>query len=177
MHLSRLIMILLTFASTSSAIAQEPGGAGAGHQGPTKDVTYHVIWLIESDDVHRVAYSGPARDGLTAAGFGRLVPAGTATAAMTIGQGSTVSGGSRYGQMLLSASILNTTEKDEVQVTIDLQTKNLSPISINSAARVPLGRWFLLGAAESRVGLPKHADDGKRSVAIMKIDDGVMLLD
>ena len=46
--------------------------------GPTKDVTFHVLWLIESDDENRIAYGGPARDGLTAAGYGRLVPAGSA---------------------------------------------------------------------------------------------------
>jgi hypothetical protein len=145
--------------------------------GPIKDVTYHVLWLIESDDANRVAYTGPARNGLTTAGYGRLVPAGTAAASVTIGSRSTVSGVSRYGKMSIATSMLNTTEHGELQIEISLQADNQTPLSIDTTTRVPLGRWFLVGAAESRVGLPTHADDGKRSVAIMRIDDGVMLLD
>ncbi len=64
-----------------------------------------------------------------------------------------------------------------LQIEINVQTDNQTPLSIDTTTRVPLGRWFLVGAAESRVGLPKHSDDGKRGVAIMKIDEGVMLLD
>lgn len=168
--------MLLALVWFTPALGQELM-AKADRRGPTKDVTYQVIWLIESDDAHRIAYSGPARDGLTAAGFGRLVPAGMATAAVTIGQRSTVTGGSRYGQMSVLTSMLNTTEQNELQIDIDLQTENQSPISIDTTIRAPLGRWFLVGAAESRVGLPKHADDGKRGVAIMRIDNGVVLLD
>jgi hypothetical protein len=167
---------LLALLWLTCAQGQEPV-TGFYRDGPTKDVTYHVIWLIESDDIHRVAYDGPARAGLAAAGYGRLVPAGTATAAVTIGQRSTVTGGSRYGRMSVSTTMLNTTEQNELQVKIDLQTKNKSPMVIDTTVRAPLGRWFLVGAAESRVGLPKHADDGKRGVAIMRIDNGVVLLD
>lgn len=50
-------------------------------------------------------------------------------------------------------------------------------MAIDTTARVPLERLFLVGASESRVGIPTHAGDGKRGVAIMKIDDGIMLLD
>lgn len=148
-----------------------------GPVGPTKDVTYRVLWLIESADENRVAYSGPARGGLTEAGYGRLVLAGSATAMVTIGQGSTVTGSSRYGKMSVLTSLLNTTEQGALQIKIDLQTANRSPLSIETTARAPLGRWFLIGGADSRVGLPKHANDGSRAVAIMRIVDGVLLLD
>jgi hypothetical protein len=145
--------------------------------GPTKDVTLRVLWLIESDDENRVPYRGPAREGLTDAGYGRLVPAGSATTMVSIGQRSTVRGSSRYGQMSVLTSLLNTTEQGQLQIKIDIQSKNRFPISIDTTARAPLGRWFLVGGADSRVGLPTHADDGKRSVAIMRIDDGVLFLD
>ena len=145
--------------------------------GPTKDVTCHVLWLIESDDENRIAYSGPARGGLTDAGYGRLVPAGSAAAVVSVGQCSTVTGSSRYGDMSVAASLLNTTEQGELQVKIKLQTGNRSPLMIETTARAPLGRWFLVGGADSRVGLPKHANDGKRAVAIMRIGEGVLLLD
>lgn len=113
----------------------------------------------------------------TAAGYGRLVPAGSATAMVSIGQRSAISGASRYGQMSVLASLLNTTEQDELQIKIDIRSKNRFPVSIDTTARAPLGRWFLVGGADSRIGLPVHADDGKRSVAVMRIDDGVQLLD
>jgi hypothetical protein len=175
MQMLRFFLVVVCLGFTP-AFAQAPS-VESRQLGPTKDVTYHVLWLIESDDTHRVAYSGPARDGLTAAGYGRLVPAGAATAAVTIGQRSTVSGASRYGQSTISTTMLNTTEAGELQIEIQLQTQSQTPLSIETTARVPMGRWFLVGAAESRVGLPQHADDGKRGVAIMRIDDGVMLLD
>jgi hypothetical protein len=145
--------------------------------GPIKDVTCHLLWLIESDDANRIAYDGPARKGLTKAGYGRLVPAGAASAAVTIGQRSTVSGASRYGKMDISATMLNTTESGELQIELNLRTDNQTPLSIDTTVRVPLGRWVLVGSAESRVGLPPHMDDGKRGLAIMRIDDGLMLLD
>ena len=181
-------MMLLRFAiclfllGCHPSIAQEtPGESEAAGElevaGPTKDVTYRVLWLIESADENRVAYNGPARDGLTDAGYGRLVAAGSATAMVTIGQGSTVSGSSRYGKMSVLTSLLNTTEQGELQIKIHLQTANQSPLSIETTARAPLGRWFLIGGADSRVGLAKHAEDGKRAVAIMRIDDGLLLLD
>lgn len=150
---------------------------GAKVAGPIKDVTYQIIWLIESDDLNRAEYEGPASNGLRMAGYGRLVPAGFATAAVTIGQPSTVTGGSRYGQLTVLTSLLNTTEEDELQIKIQLRTKNQSPLSIDTTMRAPMNRWFLIGSADSRVGLPKHAADGKRGLAIMKITDGVMLLD
>lgn len=140
-------------------------------------MTLRVLWLIESEDENRVSYSGSARDGLAAAGYGRLVPAGSATAMVSIGQRSTVRGSSRYGQLSVLTSLLNTTEQGELQIKIEIQSKDRSPILIDTTARAPLGRWFLVGSADSRVGLPTHAADGKRSVAIMRIDGGVLLLD
>lgn len=145
--------------------------------GPKKDVTYHVILLIESDDQNRRAYDGPASKGLAAAGYDRTVIAGSATAMVTIGQGSCITGTSRYGQFEVSTSMLNTTQENEIQVNIHLQTKNPSPITIDTMARAPLGRWFLVGATDSRVGLAKHAADGKRAVVVMRVDEGVLLLD
>lgn len=145
--------------------------------GPIKDVTYQIVWLIETDDANRMEYDGPASKGLKAAGYGRLVPAGSATAAVTIGQSSTITGTSRYGQMSVLSSFLNTTENGELQVKIQLRTMNQSPFSVESTMRAPLDRWFLLGSADSRVGLPKHIADGKRGVAIMKVSEGVLLLD
>jgi hypothetical protein len=96
---------------------------------------------------------------------------------VSIGQRTTVCGSSRYGQMSVLTSLLNTTKRDELQISIELQAKNQFPVSIDTTARAPIGRWFLVGGADSRIGLPTHADDGKRSVVIMRIDDGVLLLD
>ena len=79
------IALFLIFLGCNLSLAQdtlnEPGFAG-----PTKDVTFRVLWLIESDDENRIAYGGPAREGLTAAGYGRLVPAGSATGMISVGQ-------------------------------------------------------------------------------------------
>jgi hypothetical protein len=149
----------------------------ADWRGPLQDVSYQLLWLIESEDLNRKPYTGPARKGLAEAGFGRLVPAGSAQSSVTIGQESVVSGASRYGPMNASTTMLNTTDKDELQIAVDVHTKTRTPISIDTTVRVPLGRWFLLGSADSRVGLPLHEADGKRSVLIMRIDDGVPLLD
>ncbi len=145
--------------------------------GPTRDVMYQLVLLIESDDQNRLPYDGPARNGLKKAGFDRMVVAGSASAAVTIGQLSSVSGTSRHGHLSVKTTMLNTTERDQVQVQINLQTQNSSPMTIDTVVRAPLGRWFLVGATESRIGLPKHADDGKRAVAVMRIDDGVLTLD
>lgn len=175
MMMPRITLCLVLFGC-NAAFAQDSHDESE-FSGPTKDVTLRVLWLIESDDGIRRPYSGPARGGLTAAGYGRLVPAGSATAMVSIGQRTTVKGSSRYGQMSVLTSLLNTTEQDELQIRIDIQLKNRFPISIDTTARAPLGRWFLVGGADSRVGLPVHADDGKRSVAIMRIDEGVLLLD
>jgi hypothetical protein len=168
--------LCLVFLGCNLSLAQDNPDQ-AGFAGPTKDVTLRVLWLIESDDKNRMPYSGPARDGLTDAGFGRLVLAGSATGMVSIGERASVTGSSRYGQMSIHTSLLNTTEQGELQIKINLQSKNRSPMSIDTTARAPLGRWFLVGGADSRVGLPLHADDGKRAVAVMRIDDGVLLLD
>jgi hypothetical protein len=170
------LTLCLVLLGCRAAFAQQPPDESAFF-GPTKDVTLRVVWLIESDDENRRPYLGPAREGLTAAGFGRLVPAGSATAMASIGQRSTVCGSSRYGQLSVLISLLNTTKQNELQVKIEFQAKNHFPVSIDTTARVPIGRWFLVGGADSRIGLPVHADDGKRSIAIMRIDDGVLLLD
>jgi hypothetical protein len=145
--------------------------------GPLKDVSYELVWLIESEDKNRKPYDGPARKGLTDAGFGRVVQAGSVRSSVTIGQESKVSGHSRYGPLTASATMLNTTHQDELQIAIELYTKTTSPVSIETTVRVPLDHWFLLGAADSRVGLPLHEADGKRSVLIMRISNGVPLLD
>lgn len=168
---------LLICLTTVNAQSPSPNPSPRQVAGPIKDVTYQIVWLIESDDANRVAYEGPASSGLQAAGYGRLVPAGSATAAVTIGQPSTVSGTSRYGQMTALTSLLNTTEEGELQIKIQFRTQNQSPLSIDTTMRAPMNRWFLVGSADSRVGLPKHVADGKRGLAIMKITDGVMLLD
>ena len=174
MNTLRLVSISAILVS-SGALGQENGTKP--FSGPTKDVTYRVLWLIESDDENRTPYAGPAREGLASAGYGRLVVAGSATSMVSIGQRSTITGTSRHGQMSLVTSALNTTSDRELQIKISLRTKNPSPMSIDTTARAPMGRWFLIGGADSRVGLPTHADDGNRSLAIMRIDDGVLVLD
>jgi hypothetical protein len=176
-EMHRFRLLILAVALSFAPVFGQASANESDRNGPIKDVTFDIVWLIESDDANRVAYTGSARDGLTSAGYGRLVPAGAATAAVAIGQRSTVSGVSRYGRMSISTSILNTTEKGELQIEISLQAENQTPLSIDTTTRVPLGRWFLVGAAESRVGVPEHADDGKRGIAIMRIDEGIMLLD
>lgn len=181
-------MILLIAASTIAAEPPVPKrstpaaspperGEATSWRGPLKDASYEILWLIESDDLNRKPYSGPSSKGLSRAGFGRVVQAGSARSSVTIGQKSLVSGASRFGPMYASTTMLNTTDPSQLQITIELQSKTLPPISIDTTVRVPLGRWFLLGAADSRVGLPLHEADGKRSVLIMKVSDGVQLLD
>jgi len=177
--MNRFHVALLLAAITASPVLAQNENARTTPEfaGPTKDVTYHIVLLIESDDQNRLQYDGPARDGLTAAGYDRMVIGGSATAMVTIGQRSGVTGTSRYGQLTASTSMLNTTEENEVQVKIHLQTENQSPITIDTTARAPLGKWFLVGATDSRIDLPKHVADGKRAVAVMRIDDGVLLLE
>lgn len=174
-YLIVLIGAALFISPVSAGNKDRKGEAEFG--GPTKEVTYQIVLLIESDDQNRKPFDGPARKGLTKAGYDRLVIAGSATAMVSIGEGSSVTGNSRYGQLSITTSMLNTTEENEVQVRIHLQTKSQSPITIDTTARVPLGKWFLVGAADSRVGLPKHTADGKRAVAVMRVDAGVMTLD
>lgn len=146
-------------------------------RGPLKDVSYELLWLIESNDANRKPYSGRARGRLTKVGFGRLVSAGSVRSSVTIGQKSVASGQSRYGRMIASTSMLNTTEANKLQINVDLKTQSKTPISVNTTVRVPLGHWFLLGAADSRVGVPLHESDGNRSVLIMRITNGALLLD
>ena len=173
-----LVVCLVTASAVLTPFAQnQTAGIASEFKGPTKEVTFHTVLLIESDDQNRLPYDGPARDGLTEAGYDRLVVAGSAAAMVSIGQQSVVTGNSRYGQLSVSTSMLNTTEENELQVKVNLQIKNQSPITIETTARAPLGRWFLVGATDSRAGLPTHAADGKRALAIMKIDDGVLILD
>lgn len=173
-----LVALLLTAITSSLAFAQnQDAQTPPEFSGPTQDVTYHVVLLIESDDQNRQPYDGPAREGLTAAGYDRLVIAGSATAMVAIGERSALTGNSRYGQLSVTSSMLNTSRENEVQIEIKLHTGNQSPITIDTTARAPLGRWFLVGATESRSGIPKHAADGKRAVAVMRIDDGVLTLD
>ncbi len=168
--------LLLSVLVASNVMAQKPTD-DTEFVGPNKDVTYRLLWLIESDDENRLAYHGPASDGLSSAGYGRLVVAGSATAMVAVGQRSTVMSTSRYGQMNVMMSLLNTSDRDQFEVKINVQTKDRSPMNIETTARVPKSHWFLVGGADSRTGQPIYADDGKRAVAIMRIDDGVMLLD
>ncbi len=161
----------------SNLMAQKPENNADEFKGPNKDVTYRLLWLIESDDENRLAYQGPANEGLSSAGYGRLVVAGSATAMVAVGQRSSVSGSSRYGQMNMTVSLLNTSDREQFEVKVTVQTRDRSPMSVETTARVPKGRWFLVGGADSQTGQPIYADDGKRAVAIMRIDDGVMLLD
>lgn len=170
--------LLITAMTSSLAFAQnQDAQTSPEFSGPKQDVTYHVVLLMESDDQNRRPYAGPAREGLAAAGYDRLVIAGSATAMVAIGERSALTGNSRYGQLSVTSSMLNTTRENEVQIEIKLHTGNQSPITIDTTARAPLGRWFLVGATESRSGIPKHITDGKRVVAVMRIDDGVMTLD
>lgn len=171
-----MLLIASCLASAQATTQGLPSTSG-GAVGPVKDVTYEVIWLIESDDANREAYNGPAAEGLESAGYGRLVRAGSAAAAVTVGKPSTVTGTSRYGQLSALTSLLNTTEKHELQIKIQLRMQNQSPLTIDTTTRAPMGRWFLVGSSDSRVGLPQHAADGKRGLAIMRITDGVLLLD
>jgi len=108
-----LVLIASCLASAQTTTKGSPT-TFSGVVGPVQDVTYEVIWLIESDDVNREPYDGPAVEGLESAGYGRLVQAGSATAAMTVGKPSSVAGTSRSGQLTALTSLLNTTEKNEL---------------------------------------------------------------
>ncbi|WDQ18212.1 hypothetical protein [Rhodopirellula sp. P2] len=174
--------VVLRGPAPLALVAQRPdrrqlNRATAEAAAPVGNVTYQTLWLIESDDVHRIEYSGPARKALSQAGFGRLVPAGSAMAAVSIGQKSQVGGGSRYGQMTCQVQFLNTTEANELQVEVDLRTRTQPELTVTTIVRAPMEKWFLVGSADSRVGLPTHADDGKRAVVIMKVTDEVMILE
>lgn len=177
MRFAGIVGCLILFVTTAYGQAPTTNTSPQLVSGPIKDVTYQVIWLIESDDANRAVYEGPASKGLENAGYGRLVTAGSATAAVTIGQQSSVAGNSRYGQLTVLTSFLNTTETGELQIKLQFRVQNQSPLSIDSTMRAPMGRWFLIGSADSRAGLPKHTADGKRGVAIMKITDGVLVLE
>ena len=185
-----VVVVLVFLTNASIAVAQQDTSSDRlperdssertkllEQDGPLKDVTFQIRWLIESDDMNRKPYEGPARNGLADAGFGRLVNAGSLTSSVTIGQKSVVTGGSRYGLFTTSLSMLNTTDNNALQVKIDLQSKSKTPIVIDTTVRIPLNRWVLIGAADSRVGLPVHETDGRRGVMIMRVIDGVQLLD
>ncbi|WP_153557513.1 hypothetical protein [Roseimaritima sediminicola] len=145
--------------------------------GPLIELNYQILVLIESDDQNRRAYDGPAAKGLAKAGFSRTVIAGSAAAVVTVGKPSSVSGHSRYGQMSTSVSLLNTTEANRVQVDIQVRGNHAQNLVIDTTARLPLGRWVLIGATDTRSGVPTHAPDGTRAVVIMKLQDGPVLLD
>ncbi len=170
------ISLLMTLVIAGNVMAQKPSD-DTTFAGPNKDVTYQLLWLIESDDENRREYQGPAVEGLSSAGYSRLVVAGSATAMVSVGQRSTVTSASRYGQMSMTMSLLNTSDNNQFEMKISVLTKDRSPISIETTARVPKGHWFLVGGGDSRTGQPIYADDGKRAVAIMRINDGVMLLE
>lgn len=175
--------LALVFTTVTQGFPQSPQPASHSDQpasksaGPIQDVTFELVLLMESDDQNRTPYDGPAAKGLDKAGYGRMVIAGSATAMVTIGQPATVTGSSRYGQLSVTANLLNTTRQNEVQVRIHLQTRNESPVTIETTARVPMEKWFLVGSADSRLGLPKATADGKRSVAVMRINHGVLVLE
>ncbi|MFG0263932.1 MAG: hypothetical protein ACF8AM_02115 [Rhodopirellula sp. JB055] len=168
-------MAVLSTMGDQEVVAQQQ--VVAVPSGPIKDVTFQALWLIESDDANRVEYAGAAREALTTVGFGRLVPAGSAMASVTVGLDARVDGGSRYGQLQCQVRFLNTTESGEVQAQVEFRTQPQSGMSIATTVRAPVGKWFLVGAADSRTGLPTHADDGKRAVMIMKVNKDVITLE
>ncbi|TWT73956.1 hypothetical protein [Allorhodopirellula solitaria] len=175
--MKRLVLPLVVSVLVASGAMAQKSSDETKFSGPNKDVTYRLLWLIESDDENRRSYQGPAREGLSSAGYGRLVVAGSATAMVAVGQRSSVMGTSRYGQMTTTLSLLNTSDRNQFEIKINMLTKDRSPTSLETTARVPKGRWFLVGSADSRAGQAIDADDGKRAVAIMRIDEGVLLLD
>ena len=174
--ISRVLVGISVWSVAAASMAQDLEGADT-NSGPLRDATYQVVWLIESDDENRPAYEGQARDGLTEIGFGRLVVAGSVLAGTTIGTPSTVAGESRYGAMQINMQMLNTTRKGEVQVKLKIETKSPAPLQLSTTARVPMGTWAILGASNSRVGVPKAAIDGKRGVVIVRVHEGIVTLD
>ncbi len=156
-----------------------PSGMGVqdrGGQIPMKEARVQVLWLIESDDANRAVYDGPAADGLASAGFGRLVIGASNVLTTSVGQRAMVSGTGRYGSLNVSLTLLNTTDVGELQIAAKLQTQTPSPFQLDTTTRVPVGRWVLLGAAETRAIHPTHVQDGHRSVMILRIDPGVLVL-
>ncbi|WP_168565765.1 MULTISPECIES: hypothetical protein [Crateriforma] len=141
-----------------------------------KEARVQVLWLIESDDANRAVYDGPAADGLASAGFGRLVIGASNVLTTSVGQRAMVSGTGRYGSLNVSLTLLNTTDVGELQIAAKLQTQTPSPFQLDTTTRVPVGRWVLLGAAETRAIHPTHVQDGHRSVMILRIDPGVLVL-
>ncbi|MEP2310486.1 hypothetical protein, partial [Rhodopirellula bahusiensis] len=165
--LAAALAALFSAMDAKEVVAQQQSAAIPA--GPIKDVTFQALWLIESDDANRIEYAGPARGALSTVGFDRLVPAGSAMASVTVGLDARVDGGSRYGQLQCQVRFLNTTESGEVQAQVEFRTQPQSGMTIATTVRAPVGKWFLVGAADSRTGLPTHSDDGKRAVMIMKV--------
>ncbi len=169
---------LFLLAMAVTGLGQEPGLPSPSTTAvATQDVNFQVLWLVESEDEHRVAYAGPARKGLTAAGYGRLVQAGSAAAPVSVGLPATITGSSRYGQFSMTVSTLNTTLTNQIQVKVNAKSRSASPLEIDTTARAPLGRWFLLGSSDSDVAVPKHRATGTRGIVIMRVDQGILLLD
>ena len=182
MHKLNLLLPLTLVASL--VVAQEPADTrpalpvGVAESGPTTELTYRLLWLIESDDQNRKPYSGAARNGLQKAGYDRMVVAGAVASMTSVGQSSVVVGaGSRYGVLRAKTSFLNTTQRRQLQTKLSVECSSKSPVTFETTARVPLNRWFLVGAATSQAGAPLHEADGKRSVIIMRVDDGVTVLE
>jgi hypothetical protein len=173
--LAAALAALFSAMDAKEVVAQQQSAAIPA--GPIKDVAFQALWLIESDDANRIEYAGPAREALSTVGFGRLVPAGSAMASVTVGLDARVDGGSRYGQLQCQVRLLNTTESGEVQAQVEFRTQPQSGMTIATTVRAPVGKWFLVGAADSRTGLPTHADDGKRAVMIMKVTKNVITLE
>ena len=144
---------------------------------PTKEVTIELIWLLESNDENRAAYVGPGVASLQKAGYGRMVRAGDLSAAVSIGKRTSLTGSSRYGTMQMIASLLNTTSANEVQVDIELDLKATSSSKLNTTVRVPVGRWLKLSSSASRVATPKFEQGAARAVVIMRVNQGLQLLD
>ncbi|MCC9643972.1 hypothetical protein LOC71_16945 [Rhodopirellula sp. JC740] len=176
----RLLLLSLVVVVPGSAVAQQSSGKQKQVEtvnGPVKDVSFQALWLIESDDVHRVEYDGPAREALSKVGFGRLVPAGSVVSALTVGRDARLETHSRYGKFKCQVQFLNTTEPGQLQALLELEAQPNEGVAVYTTVRVPMDKWFLAGAGDSRVGLPVHADDGKRAVLIMKVTEEVIVLE
>ena len=170
------VFLIAMVASSYAQVTNLPAVV-ATNAGATPDVNFQILWLVESDDENRMAYAGPARKGLSAAGYGRLVQAGSGAAPVSVGLPATIVGSSRFGQFSVMVTTLNTTLANQVQVKVSAKTRSESPLEIDTTARAPFGRWFLLGSSDSHVAVPKHQATGTRGIVIMRVDQGIVLLD
>ena len=163
---------------SSATIVKRPAQSPAG---PKRDLTYHLVWLIESDDANRPAYEGPARGGLDERGFGRLIAAGDASTTVSVGSPVDLLCRGRYGKMSVNLTLLNSYDADQVQINAMVQFGQPAgrepPLKIHTVTRLPIDRWVLLGSTTSMVGSPRFAIDGKRSVLILRLGEGIPLLD